>query len=57
MRICRKGLIYFPDFCALALERMRETEAQDEDFRKTIFKVFSHKQPSLSPPWWSNTLS
>ena len=26
--ICRKGLIYFPDFCQLALERMRETEAQ-----------------------------
>merc|ERR1719266_509844 len=44
-QIARKGLIYFPDFCQLALERMRETEAQDEDFRKTIFKIMCGTEP------------
>ena len=35
----RKGLIYFPDFCQIVLERFRENEAEEEEFRKTIFKV------------------
>ena len=37
--IARKGLIYFPDFCQLILERFRKSQAEDEDFRQTIFKV------------------
>ena len=37
--IIRKGLIYFPDFCQIVLERFRENEAEEEEFRKTIFKV------------------
>ena len=37
--IARKGLIYFPDFCQIVLERYRQTEAEDLDHRMTIFKV------------------
>ena len=36
---CRKGLIYFPDFCQLVLERFRESESEEEDFFQTMFKV------------------
>ena len=32
-------MIYFPDFCDLCLERFREGEDADDNFRKTIFKV------------------
>ena len=34
-------MIYFPDFCDLCLERFREGEDADDNFRKTIFKVIS----------------
>ena len=39
--------IYFPDFCAIILERFRKTEAEDDDFRKTVFKVI----PILIQGW------
>ena len=32
-------MIYFPDFCQLVLERFREDETQEEDFRENMFKV------------------
>ena len=35
----RKGLIYFPDFCDIVLERFRETEEEEEDLFGTLFKV------------------
>ena len=44
----RKGLIYFPDFCDLALERFREGEAADDNFRKTIFKVWTRTTMTMS---------
>ena len=37
--IIRKGLIYFPDFCQLALSRFRENEVQEDQFRQKMFKV------------------
>ena len=37
--ISRKGLIYFPDFCQLVLERFRESESEEEDFFQSMFKV------------------
>ena len=38
-QIARKGLIYFPDFCQVILERFRQSSAEEEDFRQMIFKV------------------
>jgi len=43
--IARKGLIYFPDFCDLCLERFREGEDADDNFRKTIFKIMCGTDP------------
>ena len=43
--IARKGLIYFPDFCQIVLERMRETDAKEDDFRMTIFKHMCGTDP------------
>ena len=37
--IARNGLIYFPDFCQLILERLREDKYAEEDFRRFMFKV------------------
>ena len=36
--IPRKGLIYFPDFCQVVLERFRHSDVEGEDFRATVFK-------------------
>ena len=36
----RKGLIFFPDFCQLCLEKFRENEEEEEEFYKLAFKVF-----------------
>jgi hypothetical protein len=38
-QIARKGLIYFPDFCQIVLERFRQSPAKEEDFRQMMFKV------------------
>ena len=35
----RNGLIFFPDFCQLVLERLREDRYAEEDFRRFMFKV------------------
>ena len=35
----RNGLIYFPEFCNLALEWFRETEEEEDTFRQSMFKV------------------
>ena len=35
----RKGLIFFPDFCQLCLEKFRENEEEEEEFYKLAFKV------------------
>ena len=37
--IARKGLIYFPDFCQLVLDRFRNDGVEDESFRQNMFKV------------------
>ena len=38
--LSRKGLIFFPDFCQLCLEKFRETEEEEEEFYKLAFKVW-----------------
>ena len=39
-RIGKNGLIYFPDFCQLVLDQIREDEKNgEEDFRRNMFKV------------------
>ena len=32
--------IYFPDFCQLVLEQLRQESSQEEEFRRALFKVF-----------------
>jgi hypothetical protein len=43
--IARKGLIYFPDFCQIVLERFRNTEAEDLEDRLTLFKHMCGTEP------------
>ena len=38
-KISRRGLIYYPDFCQLCLELFRQEAAEEEDFRRNMFKV------------------
>ena len=38
IKYCRKGLIYFPDFCELVLTRFRESEDEEEDFFQSMLK-------------------
>ena len=49
----RKGLIYFPDFCDVILERYRLSEEEEEDFVKYMFKVQSKRitKMVLLPPF------
>ena len=35
----RKGLLYFPDFCDVALTGFRPSEEEEEDFYQHTFKV------------------
>ena len=37
--IARNGLIYFPDFCQIVLERLRKSDPEEENFRHMVFKV------------------
>ena len=37
--LVRNGYIFFPDFCQLVLERFREEEDEEEEFRRGMFKV------------------
>ena len=39
--LAREGLLYFPDFCTVVLERMRQTKEEEEDFYQNMFKVSS----------------
>ena len=38
-RIAKNGLIYFPEFCQLVLENLREDRIGEEEFRRNMFKV------------------
>ena len=38
-KISKRGLIYFPDFCQLVLEKFRGDAVEDEIFRQNMFKV------------------
>ena len=38
----RKGLLYFPDFCDVALSGFRPSEEEEEDFYQHTFKVFTY---------------
>ena len=40
--IVRNGLIYFPDFCQLCLEKFRESEEEQEEFFSIAFKVLTN---------------
>ena len=41
--LSRDGLIFFPDFCSIVLKRYREED--EEEFAKTMFKVFCGTDP------------
>ena len=42
--LARAGLIYFPDFCTVVLERLRQSKEEEEDFYQYMFKVrLAHK--------------
>ena len=41
--LSRDGLIFFPDFCNIVLKRYREED--EEEFAKTMFKVFCGTDP------------
>ena len=43
-RIAKNGMIYFPDFCQLVLEQIREEGNGEEDFRMNMFKVTSNEE-------------
>ena len=38
-RIARNGFIYFPEFCHLVLENLRQDKQAEEEFRRNMFKV------------------
>ena len=40
-KISRRGLIYYPDFCQLCLELFRQEAAEEEEFRRNMFKVLA----------------
>jgi len=37
--------IYFPDFCQLVLEQLRQESSQEEEFRRALFKVLCGTEP------------
>ena len=37
--LARAGLIYFPDFCSVVLERLRQPKEEEENFYQCMFKV------------------
>ena len=41
----RNGLIYFPDFCTLCLEKFRQSDEEEEEFYKNAFKLFCGTEP------------
>ena len=45
--LARNGLIYFPDFCQIVLERIRNPDPEEENFRQMVFKV-SYRRKQLS---------
>lgn len=38
-KITHNGFIYYADFCQLCLEYFRQEPDEEEDFRRTLFKV------------------
>ena len=44
-RIARNGLIYFPEFCQLVLENLRQDKQAEEDFKRSMFKVLCGTEP------------
>ena len=44
-RIARNGLIYFPEFCQLVLENLRQDRQAEEDFKRNMFKVLCGTEP------------
>jgi len=43
--LARDGLIYFPDFCQVVLERMRQTKEEEENFFQCMFKMMCGTEP------------
>ena len=39
LRFSHNGFIYYADFCQLCLEYFRQEPDQEEDFRRSLFKV------------------
>ena len=71
-KISKRGLIYFPDFCQLVLEKFRGDAVEEEIFRQNMFKVLinddwvkMNKYMNLNPTehtegipaWWSSNPS
>ena len=44
----RKGLLYFPDFCDVVLERFRPSKEEEEDFYQHVFKVNNRMSSSAT---------
>ena len=42
---CRNGYIFFPDFCQLVLERLRDEKDEEEEFMRLLFKVVCGTDP------------
>merc|ERR1711915_899184 len=43
--LARAGLIYFPDFCTVVLERLRQSKEEEEDFYQYMFKMMCGTEP------------
>ena len=48
-KISKRGLIYFPDFCQLVLEKFRGDAVGGENFRQNMFKVINIAKGTTDP--------
>ena len=48
-KISKRGLIYFPDFCQLVLEKFRGDAVEGENFRQNMFKVINIAKGTTDP--------
>ena len=55
-KISKRGLIYFPDFCQLVLEKFRGDAVEGENFRQNMFKVIKISSEIEEPPLTAYTV-
>ena len=56
-KISKRGLIYFPDFCQLVLEKFRGDAVEEEIFRQNMFKVLINDDGNCIKKWIDPPLS